>query len=400
MSVTAADIYPTIHCYFFERKDLIMKTKRFLAVILSLVMLLCMLPVFASAQDAVTLLAGSDFQNPDGNDAGKKEVNAIIDAMMNDGVTSADGLLFCGDYDHDLTMLPGPTSKGVNAVRECVDRIVDPNAPHIFIQGNHDSAKETAGLAKSGANDPENGRYGVFVINEDDYSWFNISREVVKGTANNLRYYLNKKLAEKFTGPVFVLSHLPLHYSYRSRSIGDTQYANYIFDVLNEAAGKGLNIFFLFGHDHSSGWDDYLGASSICLEKGDTINICKTGNRFKWTENTLNFTYMNAGYTGYYDNHNGGDDALTMTVFRITDTDVTVTRYDKNGRHNVASAGVSNSYKREKGYAPNTDVKGSPLTISLTPVTDITPVPGELDRFSQIIMFFFTIISDLLTAVC
>ena len=211
---------------------------------------------------------------------------------------------------------------------------------------------------------------------------------------------LNKKLAEKFTGPVFVLSHLPLHYSYRSRSIGDTQYASYIFDVLNEAAGKGLNIFFLFGHDHSSGWDDYLGASSICLEKGDTINICKTGNRFKWTENTLNFTYMNAGYTGYYDNHNGGDDALTMTVFRITDTDVTVTRYDKNGRHNVASAGVSNSYKREKGYAPNTDVKGSPLTISLTPVTDITPVPGELDRFSQIIMFFFTIISNLLTAVC
>ena len=55
---------------------------------------------------------------------------------------------------------------------------------------------------------------------------------------------------------------------------------------------KGLNIFFLFGHDHSNGWDDYLGGSCVCLEKGDTINIAKKGNQFKWETKTLNFTYI------------------------------------------------------------------------------------------------------------
>lgn len=377
-----------------------MNAKKLTAILLSVLLLFSLVPVVSYAGDVTTLLAGSDFQHPKGNDEGAKTINGILDAMRADGFTSADGLLFCGDYDHDLTMLPGPTSKGVETVRSCVDTFVDPAAPHVFIQGNHDSAKETAGLAKSGNNDPESGKYGVFVINEDDYSWMNFSSEVVRGTADSLRKYFNQKLAEGFKAPIFVLSHLPLHYSYRSRTVGDGRYGEYIFDVLNEAGEKGLNVIFLFGHDHSSGWDDYLGASSICLEKGDSINVCKKGNQFKWNTHTLNFTYMNAGYTGYYDNHNGGDDALTMTLFEISDNEVVIRRYAADGIHDTGSAGVTNSYKHEKGYAPNTDVKASPLTIALTDINDNSAITGELDFFSQIVMYIFNIIENMLNIVC
>ena len=93
---------------------------------------------------------------------------------------------------------------------------------------------------------------------------------------------------------------------------------------------------------------------------------------------------MNAGYTGYYDNHNGADDALTMTLFEITDTAVTVSRYAADGVHSLKSEGKPNGYHNEQGYAPDSDVQDSPLTIELTPVSDsspMSPAPGLLTDF-------------------
>ncbi|MBQ6065462.1 MAG: metallophosphoesterase [Clostridia bacterium] len=378
-----------------------MKLKKILVLALCCVMAVGLLPAVSFADDSVTrILACSDFQNPDGNDAGKQVVSAVVRSIQNNGVDAVDAFFCCGDYDHDLTMLPGPTAEGVKALGEAVSPIVPDGAQKVFVQGNHDCASGLAGLAVSGNNDPKSGKYGLFVINEDDYSWFNASREVVKGTAENLKTYLNEKLESGFTAPVFVLSHLPLHYSYRSRLIGDGRWAHYIFDVLNEAGEKGLNIIFLFGHDHSNGWDDYLGGACICLEKGDSINIGKLGNTLKWDAFDLNFTYMNAGYTGYYDNHNGADDALTMTVFEITDTQVTVNRYDAEGLHNVASAGKRNDYKNETGYEPNTDVKASPVVIPLTAVADSSPMESALDRLAAFIMRIYEFLKKTVASIC
>ena len=84
--------------------------------------------------------------------------------------------------------------------------------------------------------------------------WYNNDEATIKRTAENLRNYLNHKLAVGFKAPIFVISHLPLHYSMRTRNDGDKQHANYIFNVLNDAGGNGLNIVFLYGHDHSNGW--------------------------------------------------------------------------------------------------------------------------------------------------
>ena len=74
--------------------------------------------------------------------------------------------------------------------------------------------------------------------------WHNDNKIRIKETAKNLSEYLNQKLEEGYTKPIFVLSHLPLYKSLRTEG-GDAQYANHLFYVLNKAGEQGLNIFFL-----------------------------------------------------------------------------------------------------------------------------------------------------------
>ena len=348
------------------------------ALLLALVMMLSLLPTSVlatgSEEDSTVVIAGSDFQNPSGDDAGAQTVTNILTQMQNAGYTKADGFLFCGDYNYSYDT----TASGLQGHIDALDAVVSEKyssiaaGNRVYVQGNHDQVTVgTGGLASSGNNDPTGeiaGKYGVFVINEDDYMWNNSNEATIKNTAAALETYLNEKVAANYDKPIFVLSHLPLHYSMRTYNDGDGRYANYIFDVLNKAGDNGLNIIFLYGHDHSNGWDDYLGGAAVYLAKGDQINIAQA-SKTDFEVKTLNFTYMNAGFTGYYKNHNGADATLTMTAFRITGDNVQVERYSADGVHNLKSKGVTNSYKNESGYAPNTTVYGSPQTITLTAVT-------------------------------
>jgi len=129
----------------------------------------------------------------------------------------------------------------------------------IYVQGNHDpdSMIEDGTLTAGGANDTEH--YGVFVIHEKDYMWGHADRAITQATAESLRLYLEEKLSVGYDRPVFVVTHLPLHYSMRTYSSGDAKDADLLFNVLNDAGAQGLNIIYLFGHDHAQGWDDYMG---------------------------------------------------------------------------------------------------------------------------------------------
>lgn len=350
--------------------------KKFLALFLALIMILSLLPtsVLAKGSDPTVVIAGSDFQNPSGNDAGAQTVTNILTQMKNDGYAEADGFLFCGDYDYSTVNNQTRTEAGITALKNAVtgtySTLTDDRM--VLVEGNHDAAA-ASGLATSGAHDAA--EYGVFVINEDDYMWRNDNKSRIQQTANNLKSYLDAKVTEKYAKPIFVVSHLPLHYSMRTRNDGDGMYANYIFDVLNAAGANGLNIIFLYGHDHSNGWDDYLGGSCVYLAKGKNINIAQESKTNFHTE-TLNFTYMNAGFTGYYDNRNGADDTLTMTAFQIYSDRVVVSRYSAAGVHNLKCKGVTNSYNNESGYAPDETVVTRPQTITLTAVEDVPVVPG------------------------
>ena len=359
--------------------------KKLLALLLALVMMLSLLPtsVLATSSEPTVVIAGSDFQNPNGDTAGAQMVTNILTQM---GYTNADGFLFCGDYNHSYDTTADGLQGHIDALDAAVSKKYSSIAAEnrVYVQGNHDQVTAgTGGLAQSGANDPTGdsaGKYGVFVINEDDYMWHNSDKSRIQQTANNLKSYLDAKVTAKYAKPIFVVSHLPLHYSMRTKNDRDGMYANYIFDVLNDAGAKGLNIIFLYGHDHSNGWDDYLGGSCVYLAKGDKINIAQA-SQTDFKEKTLNFTYMNAGYTGYYSAVNSGaETTLTMTVFSITGDTVQVERYSADGVHNLKSKGVTNSSKNEgEYYAPNTAVYASPQTIALGSVTpSVTVYDGNV----------------------
>ena len=290
---------------------------------------------FASGETTY-VLAGSDFQARSGHDAGAAIVSGLLDKIRVDYPTM-NGFLFAGDYDVDY----GDSANGKAKLQEAVQTVYGTGMHEIYVQGNHDDDSLVGStLTASGANDAEN--YGVFVINEKDYMWYNNDEATIKKTAEDLEAYLNAKRNAGYSKPIFVMSHLPLHYCMRTREGGnDGMHANYIFNVLNEAGNAGLNIIFMFGHNHSHGWDDYLGGAAIFLTKGDKINIAQNSTTV-FKEETLAFTYMNAGYVGYYgDSYTSDvDKTLTMTTFAITDTDVTISRYDSNGTHNLKSASV------------------------------------------------------------
>jgi hypothetical protein len=78
----------------------------------------------------------------------------------------------------------------------------------------------------------------------------------------------------------------------------------------------------------------------------------------RFTERTLGFTYMNAGYTGYYMNcapyeyssdsdsqYRAADETLTGSVIEVYDDRIEITRYDENGKHALGSAGEADPYK-------------------------------------------------------
>ena len=358
--------------------------KRFWAMLLCVAMLLPILPVKAAVVEhpdddqVITVIAGSDFQysNSDHGIAGG-HMESILEAMKADGHTDVDGFLFAGDYSQAFT------EDASKAGSDYFKGVVSKHFPDltedrkVFIQGNHDPDPLTLDgtLAASGAHDNED--YGVFVMNEKDYMWYSeMDETTIKTTAARLRSYLNAKCKAGYTKPIFVVTHLQLHYSMRTNIHGDGMYANYLFDVLNEAGANGLNIFFLFGHNHSNGWDDYLGGSSIFLTKGDKILIAQ-GSQTEFREETLNFTYLNAGYVGYYSQVNtGAESDLTMTAFQITENAVTVSRYSASGVHDLKSVGVTNAYKGETAYIPDTRVYTSPYPIALNKEIQISAVTG------------------------
>ena len=353
------------------------KFKKALALLLSLSLVLGMIPAsaltaFGAEGETTYVLAGSDFQASSHN-AGATIVSGLLDKIKVDYPTM-DGFLFAGDYDVNYN----DSANGKAKLQETVQAVYGTGMDEIYVQGNHDSDSLVGStLTASGANDAEN--YGVFVINEKDYMWYNNDEATIKKTAENLETYLNAKRNAGYTKPIFVMSHLPLHYSMRTRSGGnDGMHANYIFDVLNEAGNAGLNIIFMFGHNHSHGWDDYLGGAAIFLTKGDNINIAQNSTTV-FQEETLAFTYMNAGYVGYYGTSytSDVDKTLTMTTFAITDTDVTVSRYDSNGTHDLKSAGVYNvEYPDSAYYSTDTTTVGTPYTLKLN--TEITPAGEEV----------------------
>ena len=350
--------------------------------------------VAAQANGVTTVIACSDFQYPGTNGQGDDEggaqiVKNILNVIKNNGITNADGFICAGDYSYGYSTNADTLKTHLDYLKNAVESIYGLDLNEVYVQGNHDQVTPDPnknGLSKSGAHDTN--AYGVYVINEDDYMWASnashsstsysgMSAEaIVKQTAANLKTYLDAKTAEKYDKPIFVVSHLPLHYSMRTVRDGDCKYARYIFDELNTAGKNGLNIIFMYGHDHSHGWDNYLGGACVYLAKNDSIYIAKTqGDELTCTKEELNFTYLNAGFTGYYESW-GADSTLSMTAFQIYSDKVVISRYSADGKCDLKSAGAWNGEYSDidLGYPLYSNVVKSPATITLTTVADVPAI--------------------------
>ena len=352
------------------------------ALLLALVMMLSLLPTSVlatgSEEDSTVVVACSDFQNKSctatNHTPGVTAVEGILEEIKTGGYTTADGFICCGDYYYTGENSTTASTNGLNALSDCITDNFGSNVDKVFVQGNHDG--KISGIASTGANDADD--YGVYVLNEDDYTAYNGSLSNSRTLAADLTAYFNAKIEAGYNKPVFVVSHVPLHAGPRVAHDGTARYAEPIFDAINAAAEE-LNIIFLFGHNHSKDHDAFLGGSAIYLEKGDTLYVAN-GSTTTFVEKTLNFTYMNAGYVGYYEDYSDADSTLTMTTFEIAGNEVTIRRYDANGSHVLKCAGAHTTYSYSNSDAANfknivsanTDTYDSPQTVSMAPAQTFT----------------------------
>lgn len=310
----------------------------------------------------------SDYQPEAGFDAPADTLRGLLAAARADG-KAIDKVVICGDFTndrvlHDYQLSPDESIEEIRGIaKEEFPGISDDDLT--FVQGNHD--KLTGQITESGLHDE--GDYLIYVLNtEEDFPWkqgkkSGCQAKVTKASEEMKRCF-DELIRKGETRPVIIAGHVPLHFTARTsskHSTGDNLYSSLIFNVVNEAAGS-LDIVYLYGHNHSKGWDCYMGGSSVFRAKGDTILI-PAFNEYKvdtdtYSEETLRFTYLNAGYTGYYmncapaqydedepDKYAAADMTLTGTVLEIYADRLVVTRYDSDGVHVLGHAGEADPYK-------------------------------------------------------
>lgn len=326
-----------------------------------------------AAGPSEVLFFASDYQEESGWPVPSETLSGILGIVKAEGLTP-DNFIFCGDYTndsklHDYQLSPdGSIDEIISVVSSVYSEAVPGDM--IFVQGNHD--RMTDRISSSGLHEYDD--YLVYVLNtEEDFPWkqgrSTEFRDRVIGASAEMKECLDGLVAAGETRPVFIAGHVPLHFTARGSSrhtTGDNIYASYIFDTVNEAA-ESLDIVYLTGHDHSKGWDCYLGGACIFKAPGETILIpdadagganSKTAYADSFTEKILNFTYMNAGYIGYYmncgpeelaggsiDQYASADETLTGTVCEIYPDRLVITRYSADGIHQLGGDGTGDPYK-------------------------------------------------------
>ena len=355
-----------------------------------------------SSEPLATIFCSSDYQIEEGWDTPAQNLEALINSAVRglaeerktgDSEPVIDAVINCGDYTndrklHDYQLSPEDSIAEIREVsKACIPEFDDDNM--IFVQGNHDALTES--ITPTGLH--EYNDYLVYVLNtENDFPWKQGkvagSLKKVKAAAADLGECLDKLTESGETRPLIIAGHVPLHFTARTssrHSTGDNLYSSLIFNEVNEA-GKDLDIIYLFGHNHSKGWDCYMGGGCVYKAAGDTLLIPKFEetdvNTDTYTEETLNFTYLNAGYTGYYMNcgpdeldngtwhdYDAADTALTGTTLEIYTDKIVITRWDSEGVHNISGNGEGDPYKGgiDAGLIPESEYNsetGSPQEIA------------------------------------
>ncbi|MBR0400667.1 MAG: metallophosphoesterase [Mogibacterium sp.] len=337
----------------------------------------------------------SDYQTEPGWNTPEDNLKALLRSVKNEG-RSPDMLVMCGDYTNDAVLHDYQLSPEESIAE--IRRTAETEFPQLtgdkllFVQGNHD--KLTESVSESGLHEFDDCL--IYVLNtENDFPWKQGKTagclKKVRKAAADMKKCFDGLIKKGETRPVFIAGHVPLHFTARTSSrhtTGDNLYSPLIFDVVNEAAGS-LDIVYLYGHNHSKGWDCYMGGSSVFKAAGDTVLIpAFDADRItadSYMEEKLKFTYLNAGYTGYFmncgpeelalgkaDDYSAADETLTCTVCEVYTDWLVLSRYDADGVHCLGHEGEGDPYKGgiDKGLIDEKDYAievSSPQTIGRKP---------------------------------
>lgn len=302
----------------------------------------------SKASDAyATVFATSDFQ--DGRSGNLVEANfkAAMNNALANGSDEPDGFILGGDYESsyaDKHSTPDAYHRVEDIITDVFPYYNKKNI--IAIQGNHD-VNDTSVLDDTGLYEFEH--YLVYVIANEDYpaGTSTTSKAKTEDTTDKLVETFDKLMAEGETRPIFIATHIPLHHNSRnpnannkdengnvvSMGYNETLYSRILFESINAYATV-FDIVFMYGHNHSGAYDDYIGGSVNYIAKGEKIRIpdyTVTPSETSYKDETLNFTYMNYGYIGYSNNKN--DATLTMSAFEICPDRIELTRYSAEGVH-------------------------------------------------------------------
>lgn len=338
------------------------------------------LPASAAEGPLARIVAASDAQSSGGDLENVSVLRLMNTHIKNSFQGTVNGYIFAGDYSAKdaSAVTAADTAASVAALKDAVTKdFPDVTADKmLFVKGEHDAAGAD-GLSAGGAHEFDS--YIVYVINDDDFAW-DAENPDANPASERLKEYLAERIAASDKRPVFIASHRPLHYSMRTYNDADNLYADRIFEVLNNAGAHGLNIFYIFGHNHDNGWDACLGHSCVYLGKGDRINVPSPYDKRTFLRRTLNFTYLNAGYLSSVSRSDNGDNSVTVTVYDIYSDRVEINRVSESGRiHNLKCPGGYNAALKEeanlksKGFAPDTRTIASPACVALTPVVQEVP---------------------------
>ena len=379
--------------------------KKMLSVLLVLSMVVGLVPaglVPASVAEAAdettsTIIAMSDYQNSSlSSDAKKTVPQTIVNAMVSAGITPELALIG-GDYTDGSVGSDGDDQSQASLKTELgnltgILTSAWSDLPYYAIQGNHDySGFLTDGtLDATGAYEQDN--YIVYLINEDSFPWWQGNygsgssttedKATVTATTNALSTYLDSLISAGETRPVIIMSHVPMHWSERSTAANwyyDNIYANILFDAINEKAEE-LDILFLFGHNHSStasggDYDYEIGGALSYVAKGESMKVPNgTDGTSNYTTETLNFTYMNAGYVGKYA---GNTSNCSISAITIDSDSIDIARYTYSGsvvnKTIALTGGSGESNTTEDGDNDSGDTDSGNTTVTDNWVT----IPGS-----------------------
>lgn len=267
-------------------------------------------------EEEPTILFASDYQGDNRYQNTKDLIN------VTKGYVKPNLFIICGDYRVTLDNNYVESEKGILELSEMINFTFD--VPIITIQGNHD-LPNTLGIPKKDYFETD--KYIIYIINRDDFpnnqDIEKNSKEVVEKTSKRLEKFLKNQKSNK---PIFIVTHVPLHYTNRNNG-EDNKYAENLFNVINKYSKK-LDIVFLYGHNHSGIFDDYIGGSINYIPKGSYINVGGINKKEK-----INFTYMNAGYIGFSNNTvtDTSTNILSISSIKIKKDTLEIQRYTKDG---------------------------------------------------------------------